>query len=788
MPYVPDDSNNIFFGDPGVGEVGSNNRSTVKDRSTVATAYNFLQNPSLAGASALYGADIFPFRNELDKFASYAPIFTLGCLTNLEYNFPLSYRILGPLVKIIRSGGRGGPTIPSLYDLGGKREFFIEDVMIENTVAPNPRSRHSNATSITFKVIEPYSMGQFFHNLRSASLVTGHPNYQDAPFLISVAFIGYDDEGNVSSSLLSQRHFPIQLVQVEMEVSEGGAVYHVQAAPYSDRALTNNTVEIPIDVAIKGRTVGEVLQTGAQSLTAELNGIADDQDSAGQTGGAANKYVIQFPNSNNLGAVSGAINSVASAINGSLGSIGTGIQDWYQGLVGDQGALPPRVMERLAENTNIFSLGSILGDKLKAEAIADMNAIGRSPLIEPGSTFNAGDTPYQYPSFAEDPANPGRLKRGSISYDPEANVYTFESGTTIPQMIEEVIISSEYGRNYARMRANMAGGIEWFRIEAQTYNAGSLFGGLITGRDPKIFVYRVRKWISDGSNYSAPNNGSFTKTFIKQLLTPKAYSYIYTGQNKDVIDFDLKFDQMFFTGVNAARSQKQILQRLGSQLGLGQKQTDTVVTTGNNLSVNTSASSGGRTEDTARTSTQGNTGANGGNGFDDALTGSARYFNEMMINSSNDMIQAKLKIHGDPYFICDVGIGNYLGLPSSPLLPVTIDGSMNPMDGEVYIILNFKTPIDYNESDGFVEYPLGGFLPIAMFSGIYRVIKVENNFDNGQFTQTLELARNRNQDISIESVAGALINKLLGGGGATLTQGSQFNRIGNRTQGPDDTT
>ena len=71
-----------------------------------------------------------------------------------------------------------------------------------------------------------------------------------------------------------------------------------------------------------------------------------------------------------------------------------------------------------------------------------------------------------------------------------------------------------------------------------------------------------------------------------------------------------------------------------------------------------------------------------------------------MINSGNDLLQVDLKIHGDPYFIADVGVGNFLGLPSSPLLPVTLDGSMNPMDGEVYVILNFRTPIDYDEEDG----------------------------------------------------------------------------------------
>ena len=126
--------------------------------------YDLVKNPTLSGALSLLGRGFPPFRNELDKFASYNYIFTLGALTNLELNFPLSYRTVGPLIKIIKSGGTGGNKIPTIYELDGQTEFFIEDVEIQNHLAPNPGTRLSNATVIDFKVIEPYSMGQFFHS------------------------------------------------------------------------------------------------------------------------------------------------------------------------------------------------------------------------------------------------------------------------------------------------------------------------------------------------------------------------------------------------------------------------------------------------------------------------------------------------------------------------------------------------------------------------------------------------------------------------------------------------
>ena len=779
MPYV-EDTQNILVGDAGAGAAGATQRATVNDSSSkVSQTINFLQNPSLAGAAAMTGQDIFPFRNELDQFASYSPIFTLGCLTNIELNFPLSYRTLGPAVKIIKSGGGGGPTVPSLYDLDGRREFFIEDVQIQNTVAPNNNSRHTNMTKLTFKVIEPYSMGQFFHNLRSASLVTGHSNYIDAPFLLSVAFIGYDGDGNVKSPFFSQRHFPIQIVQVDMDVTASGAVYNIQAVPTSERPTIDRIAKIKTDVQISGNTVAEILQTGAQSLTAEINKLTDNQQNALQHLGG-DKYVIMFPEASILGSLGGVVDAVSSlsgAASSALSSVGGKLNQLYESMLG-RGATGNGTMaaEQIAANQSIVSIGSMIGDKLKLEAETNINAIGRSLISRNGEY--SGRSPFQLPPNVTQQTNPQIFERRYFT-PTNTPTYSFRSGSTIPSIIEEVLITSEYGREFSNTNEDMAGRVKWFRIETHTYNTGSLFGSFGRGDTPKVYVYRVRVYKSDKSNFSAPgaNISGFAKTAIKQLMTPKAYNYIYTGVNKDIIDFDLKFNMMYYTGVQAARSQTQMASILGGAIGFGARAPDANPTTLAGSGVASGPAGTSRTGDVPAAETAGaNQGASGGGPSDDARTGTARSLNDMMINGNNDMIQVDLKIHGDPYFICDVGIGNYLGLPSSPLLPVTLDGSMNPMDGEVYVMLNFRTPIDYDQEDGFVEYPLGGFLPIAAFSGTYQVITVENDFSKGKFVQTLKLVRKRNADLSIENAASAVIN-FIAGGGAAIAIGSIVNKL-----------
>ena len=127
------------------GVVGQAAAPIIDVTSKVAQTVQLIQNPTLGGALALLGRGFPPYRNELDQFASYSSIFTLGCLTNLELNFPPSYRTLGPLIKIIKSGGTGGNKVPTIYETDGQVEFFIEDVQIQTHMAPNTGTRHSNA-------------------------------------------------------------------------------------------------------------------------------------------------------------------------------------------------------------------------------------------------------------------------------------------------------------------------------------------------------------------------------------------------------------------------------------------------------------------------------------------------------------------------------------------------------------------------------------------------------------------------------------------------------------------
>lgn len=733
--------------------------------------YDLVKNPTLSGALSLLGRGFPPFRNELDKFASYNYIFTLGALTNLELNFPLSYRTVGPLIKIIKSGGTGGNKIPTIYELDGQTEFFIEDVEIQNHLAPNPGTRLSNATVIDFKVIEPYSMGQFFHSLRAAALVAGHPNYLQAPFLLSVGFIGYDDDGNVQEPIFSKRHIPIKFVQADMDVTEAGAVYDVKAVPYNESALTDEINKVNTDMVIKGRTVAEVLQTGAESLTVKLNTIEDAQVDAKQKP-AADYYVISFPNDSLL--ASAGIPNTSATQGASTGKF----QQLYESIRGTGAEVPDGFKEQLQELSGTTTLGAPLAASLQAAANSSINSIGAAkvnPADSPGATTPGNASPAD----VENEDEKGNIIAENVaSGDGDAETFTFRDATGITDIIEDVILSSDWGRNAVKQKENAKGEYEWFKIHTHVYNSSSLFGGLVTGASPKVYVFRVVPYMVPAAVFSSPNSQGIWNALGAQAGAIKAYNYIYTGQNNDIVKFDLHFNQTFYTGMQATRSQKMMSQIFGGSMMSREENTPETATSDTKGTSPVGSETGSHT--TLSTSEQNQ--VSGGGGTNDTGTSVAKTWNNNLINTDRDMITVDLEIHGDPYWIMDAGLGNYLGIANPVNSAITLEGSCNPVNGTVTTVLNFRTPMDYDGKDGFVKYPLGGFLPIAMFSGVYRTIYVTSNFKNGKFTQTLNLARIMNQDLSPTAVVSSLVGAFKGSAaGQALGIGTEENNMGSST-------
>jgi len=137
----------------------------------------------------------------------------------------------------------------------------------------------------------------------------------------------------------------------------------------------------------------------------------------------------------------------------------------------------------------------------------------------------------------------------------------------------------------------------------------------------------------------------------------------------------------------------------------------------------------------------------GGAGIDNSKIRNARLFQDIIINSTVDLVSLDLEIFGDPYFIFDSGMGNYTA--GTDGLNETVDGSLEYQRAEADIIVNFRTPVDYNEDNGTMDFP-EDTVPVDAFSGLYRITAITNSFRGGEFKQRLKLLRRRNQPADIK--------------------------------------
>jgi hypothetical protein len=112
------------------------------------------------------------------------------------------------------------------------------------------------------------------------------------------------------------------------------------------------------------------------------------------------------------------------------------------------------------------------------------------------------------------------------------------------------------------------------------------------------------------------------------------------------------------------------------------------------------------------------------------------------------MIELNLKILGDPFYLGDSGMGNYTA-QNTNLKGINADGAINYQSSEVFIRVNFRNPVDIDQTTGRYEFGKGKVVP--QFSGLYRVGEVFNNFNKGIFTQDLKLMKMPNQDTEKQS-------------------------------------
>jgi hypothetical protein len=216
----------------------------------------------------------------------------------------------------------------------------------------------------------------------------------------------------------------------------------------------------------------------------------------------------------------------------------------------------------------------------------------------------------------------------------------------------------------------------------------------------------------------------------------KEYNYIYTGQNDDVLNFDINFNTLYYTAQTAYRS----------ALSDIFKASDTVQTPNSNQSQNSGAYKGSAQRANSvmpmvmKPQVYNAKSRATGGGVTAKSVAVADLEDSLMTLSQADMLNVQLTIVGDPQFIKQDDIFYTPAQSVSAGDPrLTPNGSLRTDYSEIYVSLMFRTPTDIDESTGMMKF--NDNYRTSVFSGLYKVLTVANEFKNGQFTQQLNLIR-----------------------------------------------
>ena len=653
--------------------------------------------------------------NPLEQFASFSPMWTMACLTKKQFNNPPSYRNSPADLKFVVMSSGGRFDSQRVTTAHGTPEFFINNFTMKGLVAGgSAKTGNTNAFKFEWEIYEPYSMGTLLQSLQVAAKSAGYANYLDnAPYVLRLDFLGYDELGKQYKTV-KPKFFVMKLLNVKFQVNESGSTYKMEAIPYNHQGFSDAINVAYNDIKITAGNAGTVesaLAGDSESLQKVLNDIEQRLKDDEQIG-IKDEYVIDFPTSSSTFNAMRDIKSVDKTA-----------------TVNPNEAAPLT----LKGNANV-----------KVQTNFDTNDIGKSTF---GFGQNKGGN-FVMPKHGDQVSKDGIVRRDNMTINPKDRTFQFAQGQSLTAIINQIILSSEYAKEAINPKSKTGrtadGFIKWFRLDVQIE---LLDYDIVTGDFAKRFTYRVVPFLVHESIFSNPTSVP-NYAPIKKKIT-KAYNYIYTGQNVDVLRFDIEIKNSFFTGTPPGNPADSAKASDPNTSGGPAPQKNNEAKAGKGAAVAAALATGGRKRN-RRTPDALDDKIKGGSRQQDVEQAVAEAFHKAFTQNQTEMVTINIEILGDPYWIVDSGFANYFAPATENNSQVTEDGTMNYEGSDVYIYLTFRTPSDINEGNGTYEFSYGG--KESPFSGIYKVNQCESVFTDGTFRQKLSCMRMPSQDIEYKEL------------------------------------
>ena len=727
--------------------------------------------------------------NPLHDYESYNAVFTLAALTVEEVNFPnLLYNRM-PLHPIAHSTGKGKIEEVTFYKQAGVNlEYFIDNVEVESQVSPSPKTKFTQKDKIRFTVTEPYSIGLFLQTMAIQAAKAsddGNAQYLQAPYALIVDFVGVDATGKIFRNNNLRKVMPIQMTKAAIRASQAGAVYDCEASPWTQTPVQDINNVIDTDITLAGKTVYEMMQVGDDSLMGQLNFKGEDLDKKAKKKEklatvAQDDYVIYFPKNSQIEYTEEQrkLTLKDRAIVADRWS--TGEQGDYYFNTEKRDIVVETLLGKDVRVTNEFTGTSGQGvrvfqtDGEGPNATFLGNEIGASKMAI--NENNMAIIGKRFPNFEEKyDKRKKTFTRDGITLDLKQMTLSFKKGTRVSDIIETVILLSEYAKNLTKnpdeMKNKQPGKHPWFRVRTKCFQLQDQFFKKQVNVHPRLNVFSIVPYQVPDTIFDDDTSLPSGYSVVRQNIV-KGYNYLYTGLNKDVLDFDLTYNFGFYNELP-----KNLYKSSSSSSAGGNKSIEKNATATPSVVFDIVDSKEDKAGSiSARAIKPQATQTGDGTENESVELKVARAMNDRIINGGiSDLILMDLTIIGDSYFLPASAMMNsdeptrffvdprpYATTSATQKNNDNGRGEINYQDTYCFIEMNFQTPIDYQPGGDNLIFPQGGAyengagetIRLGEFSGVYQVQTIVSSFQQGKFEQTLRINRQSNMTLNATEGSG----------------------------------
>ena len=603
---------------------------------------------------------------------------------------------------------------------GFQLDYYIDNLRFKTLVGTKATGTDTSAvTDIAFQITEPYGFS-FLTNIKRAAdalkSYTDNTSYKNLSndfkqiYILGIRFYGYDINGNVITSRDDLYGQPI-------DPAGSGALFE----NYYDMQITN------VKFRLDGKTV---------VYSVEATGINAQALLGTKRGRMPTGLKVQ----------------------------GKTVNDALQGPEGLFTKLNKSELEKTTKDPASATFPNKYNVIYQGDAAT---RIGLASMVTKSDLDK-----WRWPGSGAKTTTESTDAQGTKPPDPNERLFTFNNDTSIIQAIEQIIKKSSYmeqalatvytnnkqpdpnQKNNQQVKRDNPVPIAWFNVSTEIVK---------TEWDPKLqdwaytqnFIINVYDIPSVATPY-APDK-------TRYYGPHKRYDYYFTGQNSEVLDYQLTFNNLYFNTVlgiegkdfkpigsgqnpGAGRETEQTGSKSNSGSATGNNQA-----TAGNTGQKPDAPPPGSKDTSAGTATAGGASVTPGVRSNSNRTGSLAVGLEVqnsIVTSLHDIetyANGSIKILGDPDFLIRDAATSITELYSK--FYDTNGYTISAQGGQVFIEVAFKEAVDYKNSNGLMEINENIFFlnypqyikDMVQGAVIWEVSEVDSVFASGSFTQTLKL-------------------------------------------------